>query len=349
VAIAILVLVFLRSSPLRRRTRALRRHLAGRHAHFATTVEADHFQRGNLHTHSTLSDGTAPLYAMVEWYRSHGYQFLAMTEHNLRIDQVELDALATPGFVVIPGEEVTNRWGEKPLHVNALCPLTTVPGGKIFEGAERGLAVTLEDIRAAGGIPLVDHPNFHWTLTAAEIARGASGRYLLEVWSGHPDVHPEGDAVHPSAEQIWDELLARDAEAIPVAVDDAHGLPDDPVGGDALPGRGWVETFGEETSVDAICGALSEGRLYASNGASLARIAVAGDTFVVATTDAGARVAFLGERGEMLADVRAGDAPARDGVREVTYRLDGGEMVVRARVTDAAEHCAWTAAYGVTE
>jgi hypothetical protein len=349
VAIAVLVLVFLRSSPLRRRTRALTRHLAGRHAHFVATVATDHFQRGNLHTHSTLSDGTAPLYAMVEWYRSHGYQFLAMTEHNLRIDSAELDAFTTPEFVVIPGEEVTNGWGDKPLHVNALCPLTTIRGGKIFEGAVQGLAMTLEDVRAAGGIPLVDHPNFRWTLTAAEIARGASGRYLLEVWSGHPDVHPDGDAVHPSAEQIWDELLARDAEAIPVAVDDAHGLPDDPAGGDALPGRGWVETFGKETSASAICDALREGRLYASNGPSLARIAVEGETFVVATTDPDARVAFVGERGEVLADVRAGDAPARDGVREVTYRLEGGEIVVRARVTDAAGRSAWTAAYVVTD
>jgi hypothetical protein len=343
------VLLFAAQSPtLRRRARALGRTLRGGHAHFVTTVTADHFQRGNLHTHSTRSDGTAPLYAMVEWYRSHGYQFVAMTEHNLRVDSAEIDAFATPGFVVIPGEEVTNFWASKPLHVNALCPLATVRGAKDFERAETGLAVTFEDIRAQAGIPLVDHPNFHWALSAGEIAHGASGRYLLEIWSGHPDVHPEGDAVHPSAEQIWDELLARDADVIPIAVDDAHGLPGDPAGGDALPGRAWVETFGEETLVNAICGALGDGRLYASNGPALARIRVEGSTFAVATTDAEARVAFIGERGEILGEVRAAEVPARDGVRELTYELSGGETLVRARLADTAGHCAWTAAYRVT-
>jgi hypothetical protein len=284
---------------------------------------------------------------MVEWYRGNGYQFVAMTEHNLRIDSAELDALASPRFVVIPGEEVTNFWATEPLHVNALCPLATVRGAKDFDRADVGLAETFRDVRAQAGIPLVDHPNFHWALSAGEIAHGASGRYLLEIWSGHPDVHPAGDAVHPSAEEIWDELLARDADAIPVAVDDAHGLPGDPAGGDALPGRAWVETFGDETSVTAICEALGDGRLYASNGPAFVWIRVEGSTFRVATTDVDARVTFIGERGETLGEVHAADVPARDGVRELVYELTGGEMTVRARLTDAAGHCAWTAAYRV--
>jgi hypothetical protein len=110
-----------------------------------------------------------------------------------------------------------------------------------------------------------------------------------------------------------------------------------------------VETFGDETSQCAICAALATGRLYASNGPSFARIAVRGDTMLVGTTDAGATVAFLGERGETLAQVHAADAPANGDVREITYRLAGGELVVRARLADAQGRHAWTAAYRVEE
>ena len=331
-----------RSTTLWRHARGIERRIAHRHAHFLQEAHADHFQRGNIHTHSLRSDGTAPLEDVVAWYRTNGYQFLAMTEHNIRIDPAELDTFAAPGFVVIPGEEVTDKWSGTPLHVNALCAKGEIRGGFDFPRADEGLARIVEDIRALGGTPLVNHPNFHWSLTADDIARGVHGRYLLEIWSGHPDVSPAGDRSHPSAEAIWDNLLARGAEAIPVAVDDAHGLPGNPRS-DALPGRGWVETFGDETTTKAICEALEDGRLYASNGPAIARLAVGGDTFVVATADSQAVVTFVGEEGETLAEMRAADAPTQ----EVTYRLTGGETLVRARVTDAEGRHAWTAAYRV--
>jgi hypothetical protein len=349
-ALAVLVTVVVgvaSSVPLRRDARAVTRMLSSGHAHFVEPVSADHFQRGNVHTHSTRSDGTAPLGDMIGWYRDHGYQFLAMTEHDQRLDPAELDAYATPGFVVIPGEEVTDSWGDRPLHVNALCARATIPGGRHFDRAEVGLATILAEVRGQGGVPLVNHPNFHWALQATDIARGASGRILLEMWSGLPAVQATGDPTHPSEEAIWDEVLARGTDALPVAVDDAHGLHDGPGGSDALPGRGWVETFGNETSRDAICAALAGGRLYASNGPSFARIAVQGDTLLVATTDAAATVAFLGERGETLLEARAAEVPLSQGAHELSYHLAGGELLVRARLTDALGHQAWTAAYRV--
>jgi hypothetical protein len=351
--IAVVALWVARSGSVRRRVRALERRADGRHARFADSIFADHFQRGNVHTHSLLSDGSSSMEAVAAWYRNLGYQFLAMTEHNLQLEASDVARFSTPGFVVIPGEEVTNHWGPHgghPLHVNSLCAPHETPGGFDFAQPDEGLVATLEDVRLAGGIPLVNHPNFGWTLTADDVARGASGRYLFEIWSGHPNVNPDGDALRPSAESIWDDLLARGADAIPVAVDDAHNLPGDSShGGNALPGRAWVETFGDETSVDAICTALARGDLYASNGPVIARIRVKDDVFAVATTDPGATVEFLGERGEVLSVQRAGDVPPREYLFEVAYRLSGGETLVRARMDDAVGRHAWTVAYRVTD
>ncbi len=330
-------LLALRTRPSVLRTaRAAGRALTGRRARFADDVTAGQFLRGNVHTHSKASDGTASTEAMVGWYRDHGYQFLAMTEHNVRLDAVALAAAAAP-MILIPGEEVTDTLRRLPLHVNALCATGTVGGDHDFDRADVGLATMFDAIRARGGIPIVNHPNFHWALTADAIARGASGRYLLEVWSGHPNVAPGGDDVHPPAEAIWDELLARGADAFPVAVDDAHGLPDDPAGGDALPGRAWVETFGDEPTPEAICAALGAGHLYASSGPEVSRIVVHEDTFAVAVTDPRATIAFVGERGELLAQAGA----------DATYRLGGGEVLVRARITGGDGRRAWTAAYRV--
>jgi hypothetical protein len=349
VVVALGLVAVRRSPSLRREARAVERRITRRHARFLDVDAADHFQRGNVHTHSTRSDGTAPIESMVAWYRSHGYQFVAMTEHDVRVDPTELDSLAGPGFVVISGQEVTDSVDGVPLHVNALCGQRTIDEKVDFARADVGLSTIFREIRASGAIPLVNHPNFHWALGATDLERGASGRYLLEIWSGHPNVAPMGDALHPSAEAIWDEVFARGGDVAPAAVDDAHGLPDDPKGGDAFPGRGWVETYGDETTASAICVALADGRLYASTGPALARVAVEGETFSIGTTDPRVTVAFVGENGDVLREVRAIEVAPAGGVREIAYRLEGGETLVRARVTDAEGKRAWTRAYRVGE
>ena len=53
------------------------------------------FYRGNLHTHSTRSDGGLSPAAVVASYRERGYDFLALTDHFL----------ATYGFPIVDTRE----------------------------------------------------------------------------------------------------------------------------------------------------------------------------------------------------------------------------------------------------
>src|SRR5437879_3573936 len=41
------------------------------------------YWKGNLHTHSLWSDGDDFPEMIADWYKQHGYQFLALTEHNV--------------------------------------------------------------------------------------------------------------------------------------------------------------------------------------------------------------------------------------------------------------------------
>jgi hypothetical protein len=45
--------------------------------------EADGWWKGNLHTHSLWSDGGEFPEVIAEWYRDHGYHFVAFTEHDI--------------------------------------------------------------------------------------------------------------------------------------------------------------------------------------------------------------------------------------------------------------------------
>src|ERR1043165_1957954 len=39
--------------------------------------------KGNTHTHSLWSDGNDFPEMITDWYRTHGYQFLAISDHNV--------------------------------------------------------------------------------------------------------------------------------------------------------------------------------------------------------------------------------------------------------------------------
>lgn len=43
---------------------------------------ASHWWKGNLHTHTFWSDGDHFPEMVVQWYKDHGYHFLALTDHN---------------------------------------------------------------------------------------------------------------------------------------------------------------------------------------------------------------------------------------------------------------------------
>src|SRR5699024_2617039 len=42
---------------------------------FSHVLDVAQFQRGNLHTHTSASDGDAPPAEVIRWYKAHGYAF----------------------------------------------------------------------------------------------------------------------------------------------------------------------------------------------------------------------------------------------------------------------------------
>jgi len=67
------------------------------------------YWKGNLHTHSLWSDGDAFPEMIADWYKRHGYHFLALTDHNLLSEGQR--------WIALKGREValkkyTDRFGE---------------------------------------------------------------------------------------------------------------------------------------------------------------------------------------------------------------------------------------------
>jgi hypothetical protein len=303
---------------------------------FTERLDVSTFQKGNIHTHTTWSDGDRPPQDVYKWYRDHGYAFLAITDHNNLTDPAIFRLLEKKNkFIMITGEEVT-MWGHgKQVHVNALCHKRTI-GGKKRDTQGEVLAWGVAKVKEQGGVALVNHPNWDWALSASDLG-SARGAALLEIWSGHPHVHTLGDGARPSHETLWDIMLTQGEGFAAAAVDDAHSYGARAPDNAPRPGRAWVFTYAPELSRKAICEALGKGRLYASTGVTLQRIAIGEDTYAVYPADRSAEVEFVGWGGVVLQSGKAGD----DGAAR--YKLKGGEGYVRARLR-VGDKRAWTQA-----
>src|SRR5512139_4234426 len=93
---------------------------AGQNAPAPTTPTR--WYKGNTHTHTINSDGDSTPDEVVRWYRTHGYQFLVLSDHNYLTSVDGLNVLhgARDKFLVVRGEEVTDRFGDLSLHINGL-------------------------------------------------------------------------------------------------------------------------------------------------------------------------------------------------------------------------------------
>ena len=192
-------------------------------ASLAQTASGDlRWFKGNTHTHTLNSDGDSTPDDVVRWYREHDYDFLVLTDHNFLTSVEALNALhgADQKFLVVRGEEVTDRFGEKPLHVNGLdlARLVSPQGGQsVIDVLQRNV----DAIRNENGIPHINHPNFRWGVTADEL-RQVRNTQLFEIYNGHPQVNNLGGGGVAGMEEAWDSILSSGKIMYGIAVDDAH-------------------------------------------------------------------------------------------------------------------------------
>jgi hypothetical protein len=298
----------------------------------AARQSASRWYKGNLHAHSINSDGDSPPYDLVAWYKRNGYHFLAITDHNTFTDPAPFDTNPNDDFLVIGAEEITNA---RTIHVNAIGISRVITPHK--DGTVTDLLQSsIDAVREQAAVPLINHPNFLWAFTAAEM-KPLTGVALLEIASGHPIVNHAGDGRVPSTEQMWDELLTGGMRIFAAAVDDSHHFREEFGAARANPGRAWVVVRAQALTRDAIVAALDAGDFYASNGPELRDVRHEGSTLVVeiapSTGRRRYRVVFVGQNGRVLAT--SYDNPAR-------YTLRGSESYVRARVEDSNGLRAWT-------
>lgn len=300
----------------------------------ATDRSAWRWYKGNTHAHTLESDGDSTPEEVTRWYREHGYQFLVLSDHNVLVDIAALSKhFAVPEqFLLVPGEEVTDAFEKKPLHVNGLNVTRLVEprhGTSVLDTLQRNV----DAIRDARGVAHINHPNFGWAIAPADLQ--ALERYrLLEIYNGHPLVNNLGGGDRPGMEAVWDRLLAAGRRVYGIAVDDAHYFkrPWDPLA--PKPGRGWVVVRAPRLEAGALLAALEAGDFYASTGVEL-------DEYTADRTTITVRVRPAGDTRYQIRLVSGGVAVESVDGPAARFTLAGRKGYTRVAVADSNGAYAW--------
>ncbi len=229
------------------------------------------FWRGNLHTHSNLSDGALTPEAVVGAYKSAGYDFLQLSDHFMErfgwpiadtrrwrandfttLIGAELHAMGT---------EVGELW-----HILAVGLSLDFPPPKPGETGPQLAARA----RAAGAFVAIAHPA--WSQLTAEDGRSLEAAHAVEIYNhGCAVENDRGDGFY-----LLDRLANEGRRLTAIATDDAHFR-----NGDFDAFGGFVEVKAESLDPEALLAALKAGHFYSSQGPRLLDVEVSASEVAV--------------------------------------------------------------------
>ncbi len=291
--------------------------------HFANPFALQgHWFKGNLHTHSTGSDGQLTPEEIIDWYRSRGYHFLALTDHGVLSEAQSLAG----DFITLSGIEVDGRDPQTGLYHLVGLGLTGPPDMRRKE--KISVQEAINRLRAADGRVCLAHP--YWSGQMSKDLLGLEGCFGLEIYNGACEVDDgKGlSTVH------WDDLLAAGRRLWGLAVDDAHWR-----NGSRDAGLGWVWVKAAALTQEAILDALEQGYFYASSGPQIHDLRLdAAKGRVHVRCSPSVAVSFLGN-GKYSRRVTA---PPGETLTKTSYRLRKRQRYVRVACQDTWGCWAWS-------
>ena len=265
--------------------------------------------KGNLHTHTTFSDGKLSLPEVIATYQRLGYDFLAISDHDFLTNLAPFRS--STKMELIPAAE-----GGGGPHILCLSIKEAIMPNSISRQE------MIDRVNSQGGLAILNHPNWgmdfnHWDQPVLQSLNGYEG---IEIYNGVVE-RLEGSSL---ATDRWDRLLSKGITTWGYATDDFH-RPEDI-------GRGWVVVKARGKTLNSLIEALRMGRFYASTGVETLNVR-SSDTVIFVEASNAQRIKFIGLWGRELKLI--------DG-NKGEYKVKGDESYVRAECYGMGGHVAWT-------
>lgn len=282
--------------------------------------------KGNIHTHTTLSDGAVSPEEQIASYKAHGYDFLAFTDHNVMNLESEW---STKDFLMLPAWErdILYQYKVKCTHVVGLFSPDTPDGQIILPPGDKEKMNDqnlVDEMKAMGNVFVsLAHPS--WSRMEAEEIRRIEGLDAVEVFNmGTECLCHEGHA-----EWVWDMLLREGKHVLGVTCDDTHSHTDrdDRYGG-------WLMVNSPSLTREDILSNIKGGNYYSTMGPEIYDWGRDGDTFYIECSPS-SEIHFISYPAR-------GKAFFGNGMTRQEYQLKGGEKYLRIEVIDEKGKRAYT-------
>lgn len=216
------------------------------------------FFKGNLHCHSTLSDGKLSPEEVERFYCERGYDFLTLTDHRRLSEPMHMNN----GMLVLTGMEADYFLPGEVVHM--VCfgweeGLREEPEMPLPRNIQQCIDLT----RKHGGRVILAHPA--WSLNTLETMSGLYDISAVEIYNTMSNI-PWNGARADSSTQI-DVAAAHGIFYNVVASDDSHRY-----NGEA--GVSYTMIQADELTRESLLEAFDAGRFYCSQGPAFEQISV---------------------------------------------------------------------------
>lgn len=292
--------------------------------------------KGNLHTHTNISDGILSPPELVRLYRDMDYDFLAITDH--RVYGVHAD-LCSNDFLVLPGVELDVGAPRNEAFCHHIVGLG-LPGKNKFVHGQNIVYpenATVKDIinilREGGNLCFYAHPA--WSHARHESLDNLEGIIGLEIYNHGCDVA----CVCGYADSWYDRLLWQGKKFFCLATDDSHqgSLAKHSSAESPDFGGGFIMVKAPELSAEAIHTAIAIGNFYASQGPVIEDFRVKDGQIYVQSSPC----RTIGIQTDSYWGIARTDVEKSE-LTNAIFGLEGNESYIRAVCIDASGRHAWS-------
>ena len=280
--------------------------------------------KGNLHTHTTRSDGRKSPEEVMALYRDHGYDFLALTDHWIPSEEGERD-----GLLLVPGCEY-DMGGCAQEGIFHIVGVGMRERPDLQRTSSLRPQAVIDAVNRCGGLAVLAHPAWSMNRTADVLPlRGLAGTEIYNSVSGAPW------NARPYSGGFVDQMALEGALLPCFAADDAHFY-----NGDAL--LSYIMVKASERTVPSILAAIRRGDFYATQGPRFSLTLE--DGLLTVTCSPVSSVIFFSDLVYAPDRVTTGD-----GITRAVYQIKPGEHFLRVELQDAQGRSAWSSPLALAE
>jgi len=214
--------------------------------------------KGDLHMHSTASDGEHDPYTLGKRAIREGLDFIAIADHNNYCENFHLPVL--PGLTMIPAVEWTHYKG----HIN-FFGVKAPFGGSFVANSREEMEALLGQVASRGALISLNHPK---DALCPYLWDTQEGFHMIEVWNG--PMRP----ANLKAADWWHQLLVQ-GKRIPIVGGSDFHRDKSPV----RLARPTTFVYTDSPTPEGICKALSQGHSFVTSGPRGIRLSINGACF----------------------------------------------------------------------